>query len=419
MLTALRRRLAADDGVSLVEMLVAVFVVGLVLAAMVSTTITSLAAASRDEQRVRVTAVANRALEELQSLPWDRTGLYPSDPGFVAQLEAGFPTVSLAMPGGVRDPLVPLPTETLAPPANGVPITLRRHVAWVDSPVDGVGINPAGCPPAGGYDTDCDIRDSKRLVVELSWTSRDRTQSMRVEGLRSPTPEERALSPFSHQLTQLAPSVVLLDADNRNLSPIQIQTVTSQPATSVTASYRVLDASNGTVTVTEFLTNTNAGRTWQSTIPAGARRWTNGEELFTFVATGTGGAQEVIAGRVLFVRDVALISVTSAPATLRIGAGGELCGDATLTATVEGVTASDFVSGTWMTSAYPTEAFEFFSPTLAGAVFTLVVPDGTVFPTSEVLRMEIRRSTPLQVVTVDVPTTFTMNTDADGQPLPC
>lgn len=73
-----RQRLRAEEGISLIEMLVSILLMGLVLAALGSTLFATMAAARQNEGLTQATAIANEELEKLQVASW--AALNPTSP---------------------------------------------------------------------------------------------------------------------------------------------------------------------------------------------------------------------------------------------------------------------------------------------------------------------------------------------------
>lgn len=67
----LRDRMASEEGISLVELVVAIAILALILMGLAATLTSSLHALVANESRVSANALANDTLEELQSGPWD------------------------------------------------------------------------------------------------------------------------------------------------------------------------------------------------------------------------------------------------------------------------------------------------------------------------------------------------------------
>ena len=161
------RRLRSDDGISLVEMLVSIVLLGLVLAALGNTLFTSMAAARQNEGLTQATAVANEQLEKLQAMRWG--DLVPGSP-----------------------PIIPDVTK------DGTTYDVTTEVAWVSQPL------------------------YKRFVVELDWVENNKPHSIRVEGRRArrsgdgaPPPQQ---NPFRVVSFTINPDPVNLDSTGRSLA---------------------------------------------------------------------------------------------------------------------------------------------------------------------------------------------------------
>src|SRR5687768_65177 len=99
-----RQRLRAEEGISLIEMLVSILLMGLVLAALGSTLFATMAAARQNEGTTKATALATQSLENLQALPWDSVGFYSNDGAPAQQTVNG-----VAYPTVVRTVTAPVP----------------------------------------------------------------------------------------------------------------------------------------------------------------------------------------------------------------------------------------------------------------------------------------------------------------------
>jgi prepilin-type N-terminal cleavage/methylation domain-containing protein len=86
--------LSEEDGMSLVEVMVGMLVLGVVLSALASTSIASMRSIVGSERRVHAVQLGNEAVEQLQVLPWERLGLRAADtPGSTFE---GLPVVTVA-----------------------------------------------------------------------------------------------------------------------------------------------------------------------------------------------------------------------------------------------------------------------------------------------------------------------------------
>lgn len=161
------RRLRSDEGISLVEMLVSILLLGLVLAALGNTLFTSMAAARQNEGLTQATAVANEQLERLQAMQW-------------GQLDPASPPV---IPDVTRD---------------GTTYDVTTEVAWVSAP------------------------QYKRYAVKLDWVENNKPHTIRVEGRRARRSGEGTSvappNPFRILSFTVNPDPVNLDSTGKSLA---------------------------------------------------------------------------------------------------------------------------------------------------------------------------------------------------------
>jgi type II secretory pathway pseudopilin PulG len=151
LLHAIRRRLAGDEGLTIVEMIVALVVLTITLLGLATSLIAGLQAQVANEARTRANALANETLENLQAEDWFTIIAplpEPSDP----------------------DDLV-ISTETVTRTRQFVDYEVTSHIAWVNDPAT------------------ADLGDYLQFTVTVEWTARDRTRSVTHAALRSPPAE--------------------------------------------------------------------------------------------------------------------------------------------------------------------------------------------------------------------------------------
>lgn len=157
MLERLRRRLAGDDGISLVEILVALGILGLAMAGMTSSLFTALASSRAAQDQVNAAQRINEVVEDLLRRPL----------GEIA------PTVH----DGVTNPVYPAVTR------RGVAYTAAAEVRWVDDPCNGSDAPAAGAPDPR--------KDYLRMRATVSWVVGGTPRSLDTVMLRAPTPVEQ------------------------------------------------------------------------------------------------------------------------------------------------------------------------------------------------------------------------------------
>lgn len=155
--TFFRRRLAGDDGISLVEVLVALAIVALVMAALTSSLFTALASSRAAQDQVNAAQRINEVVENLLGRP--------------------LAEVAPAAHDGVTAPAYPSVTR------RGVSYTIAAEVRWVDDPCNG-----SAAPAAGAADP---RKDYLRMGVTVSWAAGGTPRSLDTAMLRAPTPVEQ------------------------------------------------------------------------------------------------------------------------------------------------------------------------------------------------------------------------------------
>ena len=151
----------SEDGLTLIELVFSILILGIALAALAGTVLQSLRAVSQNEREAVATALSVESLERLQTLDWDVVGLYDNETAGSSTLpgiaewrsrldgsgdfvdEAGVAHELVAIPGYTgstsptnpnRDDRVPLPVETIA--RDTTSYTLFNYVVWVDKDAD-------------------------------------------------------------------------------------------------------------------------------------------------------------------------------------------------------------------------------------------------------------------------------------------
>ncbi len=158
-----RRRAVATDaarpgeaGFTLIELIVAMFILGIGLFATVGVVATSLVTSREARLLDKATAVANESVERYRSARFDSLALgpdYVTYPGNSAgDVIEGSP-IAYDASCTVCEPH----RETIT--RDGQAYTVTRYVVEVDDPVDGT----------GGADADSELTDYKRVIVTVDW----------------------------------------------------------------------------------------------------------------------------------------------------------------------------------------------------------------------------------------------------------
>lgn len=345
-----------DDGLTLVEMLVAIFVIGLVLMAMASVAIASMRSVQASERTVRASQLGQEILEEYLALPFEDMGLYTSDAEGHWGSELKFEGSDIVILGDplVKNPRVPQALRTVE--RDGIVYTIETAIVWEED-----------------LDRDLEPVDQayKRAIVELTWTLHGTTRSHRVEAHRSPTPLEQPLA------VTITPDVVAIKwipsdpaSQGQQEEPFTIRVVAFEKQSKVEVIWVQRDGT--TVSPPEQLTSSD-GHVWTRTF--NNRRFANGGTLFEVTGTvqGTPDKVSTTIGRALFLHPLQLpADRTTVPPQIVFDGQGNLCntGNALFSMTPIGALFSDPATLTVGGIVYPMEAIE---STTAGARFDLAL----------------------------------------------
>jgi len=391
---SLRERLnphAGDDelGFTLIEMMVAILLLAIIFAAMVSVIITSLTSMQREEQRVRATQLAQEELEYLRAIGWDCAAIDSTDPDYSATYNGN--TTVVLDPAECSDTsprtLIAQDPSPTARPVDGIDYTVTRYVYWIDDPADGT----------AAVGTDSDPQDYKEFRADIAWTFRGEAYTYGNTSTRVPTIEEVPLDPppasTTFEITSLEVDPVSVGTTaGATTSTITVIAETSQAASSVTLT--VPSSSYGSAALSDI--SSGAGVRWQKTIPAGSTAFPNGDH--DFVVTGVGAlGSDTETETVTFAEAPAVTPVTiKAPllvpaAPICVATNKKSHVSVTVTVDVDGVSTTDQVSLSW-TDRSGSAAVSAVAPTATGAKFTATIPAGTTFNSSTTtLTIDARR----------------------------
>ena len=251
------RRVAFEGGFSLVELLVAIFLFGLVLMALTGVLISSSQSIGDQRLRAAATRLATSRLEELRGVGFD-------------ELEA----------------------EAAARPKS---VTAHARVFTVDTQVKPLDAAPAGTAGSGFV---------KQVIVTVTWKSGQANRNVSYSTAMAPD----ALAPSAAQAIgaiSMFPSPAVTDVSGRPLDDVQVTVPLNGFLTStlVALSWRNANGTAGTQTLTS-----GTGLNWRGTIPR--------DRLLAAMGTdGRGEVQfEVSAGAMVAVYTLALqVAVASPP----------------------------------------------------------------------------------------------------------
>lgn len=353
-----RSKFEAEDGISLVEVLVAILVLGLIMGAMAQTLVGSLQSAQAQERQVHATSLTRQLVEEARGLPWPKLGLCEDDipavfPGGTYDYADGSSEVLVPISmqdeicAGVGDP--PLQPRTTIE-RNGVAYTVTTVVTWHDDPLDN---------DASG--NDADPEDLKRILVRADWEIRGQPRSTIIESFVA----EDAYAPplVAEVLHEGGVNYTYLNAydgdgtnDGLTQTPVVLRVTAAVPQSGVEVTWTNADGS----TVTRGLGSADK-LVWTHTIPPGdtdftANRLSNGETVFEFTAREAATARVgntfarglfLIEPSGVGVRDERLIGADGVQVSSVRVASGQTCGPYTLSIFVDGLLRSDFVTAVW------------------------------------------------------------------------
>jgi Tfp pilus assembly protein PilV len=254
---------------TLVEVVVALAVIGVVAAAFALLMVMTLGTSRTHEQRVTANQLGQNQLESVVAQPWSSIGLHSGDSGYTATAN-GENTVTLSGASGANSIQ---PTSTVT--KSGINYTVVTNITWTDDPNDGL----------GSSDANGSTQDDKHVLVTVSWTTSGQTRTVTLDDLRTPTATEVppvAGSAFSVTLT--APSSQLLTSSGLFSSAMDITATTSKVASSVTLKYTTRDGQQHSVP----MSNLSGGTSWKATLDTTTGPFDTDLTTFSVAAT-TGG----------------------------------------------------------------------------------------------------------------------------------
>lgn len=381
----LRRRFADDEaGVSLVEMLVAILILGIVLGAMAQSLTGSLFSVQGQERQVQATGQLQQSMEQVHGVAWENAGLcetvattyfggttYTHQPGTPDEVTEDLVILDDTHATCAGTPLI-VPTQTVT--RQGVDYTVETVVSWTDDPNDDV----SGTDPNS-------TQDLKHVLVTVTWDHRGEARSVVNETYLAPNALEQPIRTQVEHTSGATYTYLSYDPDPAQSNLLQqdvfLRTFTVVPQSAVNVTWTLHD---GTSVSRGMVDVSGDGTEWQLQIPAGSPGYTinrlaNGETLFRFTATdAASGDTSVVLDRGLFLIDVIHHEITSSsiPASIRVK-DGVAC-DFTLEVTIRGALTSDLVSATWTNG--PTEtALTAVSGTSTGSTFSATFTGETAF----------------------------------------
>lgn len=394
MFSRVRRRLAGEAGISLVEVLISTLVISFALGGLAHGIAGAFKGVGHSERRVYAAQLASETIEEIHALNWDVIGFYSSDPGYQAQDPAGRPTVTLDLPGGGVTPPTsgrPLPLQTAS--WKGTTFTVRTWISEDDAEVS-----------------------RKRLEVEVSWptpvqqgnTVVQVTRSVTATSLRAWPPVQRGPSQFYLVTAAAGVSQQLIDEYGYPLAPVSLAAVTNRAAASVTALWAHRDGGNRSLGLTDAASQ---GLSWAGVLtlpvptpalalapnsstpdpgtppPSPDWRFPNGTTMFNITADHASYPSDTRLVAVTFLHDSVYIvpgSVSEPNGVPCVSSGNsKLLRDFVVEFEVQGFQAADRALATWTTVlSGGTRNGAHVSHTTRGARHRVTLPEGTIVSTT-------------------------------------
>lgn len=147
---------AADTGFTLIEAMVAIVIIGAVVAAQASLLVLGAKAQTRLSAQRLASSILQSEMESLQTSPWDDLMLTPVR-------QAGDPPLDLCPLGGNS---LRSSAQIVAPQSiirdDGITFLITRDVKWTNSE------DPVTCDAVPN-----DRADTKTLTITISWTAED------------------------------------------------------------------------------------------------------------------------------------------------------------------------------------------------------------------------------------------------------
>lgn len=335
------------DGLTIVELLIALFIVMLTFAVLASTVIASFASIRNNEARVRGVALANELVEEMATIPWMQLGLYEDDDRLdLSEVDEDegeileFEDEAVVL---LTDDADPIPSHKDDIERDGRTYQVKRWVTWVEED---------------------DRPELKRMVAIVEWEVAGRDFTIRSDALRAPDAQD---------LFDLGVSVDKIERDVDGMPGVELRPegytvekdgeekpvgLRNSDAFTVTATVGHVDAS----VVLRFRSREGAMREWTTsdtpegqdsvrtlTIPQHAFRFAHGPTAFTVYATGPDGQVASDTGSFRFYQDLKVSipevtqggDVVTEGEKLRVDSDHRVCEEVTVKVEVEGMTSGE------------------------------------------------------------------------------
>ena len=281
---------------TLLEMMVALFVIGLVLTGLASVLISTVRVAVHNEREAAATALGQQEIERLSSVGWDRIGLYSDEmsaagPAWSERLNADgtypaetgdYELVDVVM-GDDRESRVPFPEgsfdgEEAVVEFDGTEYRVERYIYWVDRSGDGA-------------------PDTKQFDIFLSWSLLGQERTVTVSADRTPSQSESASTPDGARILDytISPKSVALHPETGVMtSSVQVSVRLNTGIDGGTLIFYSPDGDDGwtrneiSMSGTDFSEDGGFER-FTTTLTAGSYPLVNGHTQVLFIGTNIGG----------------------------------------------------------------------------------------------------------------------------------
>jgi len=381
-----------DEGFTLVEMLVAILLVGLALTAMARVLGLSLRSQVGQQRLTSGTQVANSELEQMQGLPWRKLGFYTDDNAPAAPSGKAYPILG---PTRGTDTRAPLPTGsttiTGGSGLGGTTYTVRRNVFWFDNTATNT------------------KNDYKQLEVIISWSGTSGgTRTLTVDSIRSPKGDEQAPADFAVRSFTASPYGAGLNGAGASVGKLAYDLTLALETTAAASSASVSFTDRSGTTKTVTLTQGADSRHYSAVLSATASpsfSFLNGDNSFTFSAVRASPVAAVAAVKVTRLLEPFVPSPPVAvPASFCASAAAQTA--VAVTVFVQGGTPDDVVSVTSGSATAVAATWQFSDQN--GATYLANLPAGSVSRTSPVTATATR-GTPTMSTSPQSSATITVN----------
>ena len=283
-----------EAGLTLIEMMVAILVIGVVLMAMAATAIAAQRSMQTSERVVRATQLGNEVLETYLARDFEDLGVYANDATTAfgaATTYDGAELVIFPQPVTPDYERVPRAFEPFDD-RDGVAYVARTAVVWAS-------------------DTDPAVADQfKRIIVELTWQVRGEPRTSVVEALVARNPVEQMLT------VVVEPNTVAISTTGLQQESFTVTVTAKEAQSGVNVTWE--DRSGAKQTTAMNPVPGSDDLMWERNFDG--KLFANGGTLFTVVGTLAGTTQKDVTtiGRALFLQplDLPPALTTVVPASL-------------------------------------------------------------------------------------------------------